>query len=851
MARPAGRARAALRAGVAAVLAGTLLGAPAHAEPAQGAAASSGPGLRPQERSAASSGNGPVGWEVYRQLDRLPELASGVDARQFSSFDRTGGNDDGFFGTYSCLDLVDGRCVIAEHTGPGELQSIWSTRGFFGDSGDVTETGTLRIELDGQVVLDAPFQDVVDGELGTPFIHPLVTTTDQSSGGVTIRVPMPYRESMRVSTEHNPSFYHVGYRAFADAAGVQTFDPEDRATDVLEALGAWGTTDPKPAPRHARTESGAADLQPGQTMRLAQLRGPGTIDEVDLALGQLVGPELGRQVTDDGRAFTGSSEFTMTIDPANEGVWLTRRFSTDVGRQHAEIAVDGTPAGQWLPREPDGHVGWAEQRVLLPAELTAGRSEITLRNTFLSSDGDVNEFSYWVDSVVAGEEVRTDELSLGVRSLADERAHDYRIAGETWNGVRTFRYPDPDQDEAPILRSDELLTQVRLQISFDGELTVDAPLGEFFGSGLGWYEVRSLMSRIDPEQRSMTSWWPMPYRQSAVVELVNDSTHVLEDVETSLSWHRAPENVRGLGPAGDLGYFHATSARDQTAAGEDWIYLDVAGRGKLVGVAHTMAGLETEGNFRDYLEGDERISVDNLRTPQIYGTGTEDFFEGGWYFLHGPFSLPFTGAPAHERQAFGCVTECDSAYRLMIGDAVPFSTALRFGIEHGPANDRAAQYGSTAYWYGQHSPGRAVTDRLDIGDPASEAAHGYHSTDSGTPVELISMFEGIDDERQVTDTGRATSAVVTFTVALDPDNDGAVLRRQSDQEQSYQAAAVHIDGVRVGTWEQPFGNEHQRWLEDSFLLPASVTAGLDQIEVRLEPLTGRPAWHAARYEALS
>lgn len=37
-------------------------------------------------------GNGPVGWDVYRQLDRLPELTRAVSARQFPSFDRTGGN---------------------------------------------------------------------------------------------------------------------------------------------------------------------------------------------------------------------------------------------------------------------------------------------------------------------------------------------------------------------------------------------------------------------------------------------------------------------------------------------------------------------------------------------------------------------------------------------------------------------------------------------------------------------------------------------------------------------------------------------------------------------------------------
>src|SRR5262245_37533887 len=85
--------------------------------------------------AAASSDKGPIGWDVFRQLDRLPYLSPGTQARQFSSFDRAGGNtQDGFDGRYSCLSKTsNGHCVIAEDTGPGEISSIWFTR----DEGNV------------------------------------------------------------------------------------------------------------------------------------------------------------------------------------------------------------------------------------------------------------------------------------------------------------------------------------------------------------------------------------------------------------------------------------------------------------------------------------------------------------------------------------------------------------------------------------------------------------------------------------------------------------------------------------------------------------------------------------------
>ena len=69
----------------------------------------------PREGLPAVSDTGPVGWDSFRRLDALAQLRGGEQTRQFSSFDRTGGNNDGFGGTYSCLRTSNDGCVIAEY----------------------------------------------------------------------------------------------------------------------------------------------------------------------------------------------------------------------------------------------------------------------------------------------------------------------------------------------------------------------------------------------------------------------------------------------------------------------------------------------------------------------------------------------------------------------------------------------------------------------------------------------------------------------------------------------------------------------------------------------------------------
>ena len=56
------------------------------------------------------------------RIDLLPQYRNDATIRQISSYDTTGGNDDGFSGKYSYLRKENGDLVIAKLNGPGIIQ---------------------------------------------------------------------------------------------------------------------------------------------------------------------------------------------------------------------------------------------------------------------------------------------------------------------------------------------------------------------------------------------------------------------------------------------------------------------------------------------------------------------------------------------------------------------------------------------------------------------------------------------------------------------------------------------------------------------------------------------------------
>jgi Protein of unknown function (DUF2961) len=401
--------------------------------------------------------------------------------------------------------------------------------------------------------------------------------------------------------------------------------------------------------------------------------------------------------------------------------------------------------------------------------------------------------------------------------------------------------------------ADRLLAGLRLQIEFDGRTMVDSPLGEFFGAGLGADNVRSLMFAAIPQRDgslALSDWWPMPFARTVSVTLINTTDTPATGIDTDVVFTPDPRWAPALA-SGRAGYFTARSHAGPTTLGQDWMFADEQGHGKFVGVSHTIRGSRIKTSFDDkspyFLEGAERVYTDGSASPQWYGTGTEDFYEGGWYFHGGTtYSDPLTGQPDQRTATGGCADYCVAVYRLMLADAINYHSAIRFGIEHGKRNMVQPDYSSTAFLYTQPDDTITASDEVNAGDPVSRLLHGYADGDA-TDQLLIGEYEGNDDNRTVAALVSATHAAITFHILISPENRGILLRRTSDQANGYQSADVAIDGTPAGIWLEPRSNNAHRWLDDTYLVPDRLTAGKNLVTVSLTPTADAPPWTASRY----
>jgi len=94
----------------------------------------------------------------------------------------------------------------------------------------------------------------------------------------------------------------------------------------------------------------------------------------------------------------------------------------------------------------------------------------------------------------------------------------------------------------------------------------------------------------------------------------------------------------------------------------------------------------------------------------------------------------------HERE-----DRIESAYRFLLADMMPFGKNALICLEHGGTDESAEHYRSVTFWYGIPSPSLIRTDRLRVGDPSDERAHGYASPEASAPYEITSRYElGVD-----------------------------------------------------------------------------------------------------------
>ncbi len=231
------------------------------------------------------------------------------------------------------------------------------------------------------------------------------------------------------------------------------------------------------------------------------------------------------------------------------------------------------------------------------------------------------------------------------------------------------------------------LRRIVLRMYWDGEKepSVEVPVGDFFGTG---FQYQHYMSEfVGMSSGGYYSYFPMPFQKSARIEVENQTGQEVYAFYYHINYQKLEKPLED-----NVAYFHAQWRRElRTPVERNYTLLEAEGMGHFVGCNMSMQHYRRSLWF---LEGDEMIYVDGEKFPSVYGTGTEDYFTGGWYFNRGEFAGPY----------HGLIIKNDSlariaAYRFHVGDAIPFKKSLRFTIEHGHGNTEVADYSSTAYWY--------------------------------------------------------------------------------------------------------------------------------------------------------
>jgi hypothetical protein len=262
------------------------------------------------------------------------------------------------------------------------------------------------------------------------------------------------------------------------------------------------------------------------------------------------------------------------------------------------------------------------------------------------------------------------------------------------------------------------LKNLVLRAWWDGEATpsIEVPIGDFFGLGLGEYFVyQSQLLAVAPV-KGLNAYFQMPFATAARITVENQGPAPVRSLYFAIDYVALPALPDGLGR------FHAqyrqaapckavVSDGKNLSGKDNYVFLEAAGKGHFLGV--TQAVLQNQIGW--FGEGDDMIFVDGDALPTINGTGTEDYFNGAWGYGDQTYAYLHVGTPYIVDPARIGGRYCQ--YRWHYESPIAFEKSIKVTIEHGTGNNRSDDFYSTAYWYQTepHAPFPvlpAVADRV-------------------------------------------------------------------------------------------------------------------------------------------
>ncbi len=236
---------------------------------------------------------------------------------------------------------------------------------------------------------------------------------------------------------------------------------------------------------------------------------------------------------------------------------------------------------------------------------------------------------------------------------------------------------------------------IMLQAQWDNDATsaIYSPAADFFGYAFGKPAMRSIIN--GNSAGTNYCYLPMPFEKKAELKMVYEKREGIPqpkvELNTRVYYASVPQN------SGVEGHLYAVWRREiRPKDHEPYVFADIKGRGHYVGTIHQAQGLNP--GMTVFFEGDDSTYVDGKM--RMHGTGSEDYYNGGWYALLDRWdrgvSLPIHGSLDYSLPM--CRT---GGYRFYLTDKLTFEKELLQTIEHGPEHNLfPVDYTSVAFYYG-------------------------------------------------------------------------------------------------------------------------------------------------------
>lgn len=245
----------------------------------------------------------------------------------------------------------------------------------------------------------------------------------------------------------------------------------------------------------------------------------------------------------------------------------------------------------------------------------------------------------------------------------------------------------------PKLPLNDQFKDLIIRAKWDNEsvAAINCPASDFFGYGFGKPSMQSMLLGV--RDGIHYCYLPMPFDKEANLELeflkspLNQSAEIFVNVKIYFNETKRSENE---------GKFYAEWKRERNCEiGKPYQILNKTGRGHYVGTLLQSQGINPGMTL--FFEGDDVCTVDG--EMRLHGTGSEDYFNGGWYALPDRWDQAYS-LPMHGCLAYSIPLAHTGAYRLFMTDKISFEHDFNLTIEHGPRNNQIpADYTSVALYY--------------------------------------------------------------------------------------------------------------------------------------------------------